>query len=130
MIRVALRGERVAANGAGGDRALGKYYVAADRHITYGEMGQLAARAAGWAVATVPVPRPIFWMAGSIGEAVGRLRKRPSIINWDKVREACAAGWVCDDEKIRQQLGYKPAATLEERFAETVEWYREHGWLQ
>lgn len=129
MIRVAVHGERVEAGNNGSDVGRGKYFVAADRHITYGEMGQLAARAAGWAVATVPVPRPIFWMAGCLGEAVGRLRKRPALINWDKVREACAAGWVCSDEKIRTQLGYKPGAPLEERFAETVLWYREHGWL-
>ncbi|HEX6961866.1 MAG TPA: NAD-dependent epimerase/dehydratase family protein [Lacipirellula sp.] len=129
MIRVALRGERLGANTNGSNPSLGKYYVAADRNITYGEMGQLAAKAAGWAVATVPLPRPIFWAAGCLGEAVGRLRKRPSIINWDKVREACAAGWVCSDEKIRTQLGYKPGAKLEDRFAETVHWYREHGWL-
>jgi nucleoside-diphosphate-sugar epimerase len=129
MIRVATQGERVVTVRDSGDTGCGKYYVAAERHITYGEMGQLAAKAAGWAVATLPLPRLIFWTAGSIGEAVGRLRKRPTIINWDKVREACAAGWVCSDEKIRAQLDYKPCATLEERFAETVQWYREHGWL-
>lgn len=129
LVKVATHGERVASNGAAGEPGQGKYYVAADRHVTYGEMGQLAAKAAGWAVATLPLPRPIFWFAGSIGEVVGRVRKRPSLVNFDKVREACAAGWVCSDEKIRTQLGYQPAAPLEERFAETVAWYRQHGWL-
>jgi nucleoside-diphosphate-sugar epimerase len=129
LVRVATHGERVMSNGAGGEPGQGKYYVAADRNVTYGEMGQLAAKAAGWTVATLPVPRPIFWIAGSIGEVVGRVRKRPALVNFDKVREACAAGWVCSDEKIRRQLGYQPAAPLEERFAETVAWYRQHGWL-
>jgi dihydroflavonol-4-reductase len=113
--RVAERGER--------------YYVAAERAVTYGRLGQIAAHAAGWAVVVAPVPRPIFWLAGAIGEVTGRLRKRPTILNFDKVRESMARGWVCNDDKIRRDLGYKPAATLEERFAETVAWYREHEWL-
>jgi dihydroflavonol-4-reductase len=133
LLRVALHGERVPRTGATGSAAgrpgEGKYYVAADRDITYGQMGQLAAAAAGWTVLTLPLPRPIFWAAGSIGEVVGRMRRRPSIINFDKIREATARGWVCSDKKIRQQLRYTPRATLEERFAETVKWYREQGWI-
>jgi dihydroflavonol-4-reductase len=128
--RVAERGERVptAPNGASPCGA-GRYYVAAERAVTYGRLGQIAAHAAGWAVVVAPVPRPIFWLAGAIGEVTGRLRKRPTILNFDKVRESMARGWVCNDDKIRRDLEYKPAATLEERFAETVAWYREHEWL-
>ena len=130
LMRVAEHGARVDRLAAGGsDDGKGKYYVAADRTITYGELGRLAGAAAGWAVATLPVPKAIFWLAGSLGEAIGRIRRRPSIINFDKVREATAKGWVCSDEKIRRELGYQPGATLEQRFAETVAWYRRHGWL-
>jgi nucleoside-diphosphate-sugar epimerase len=130
LLRVAARGERVSAHGAPGTTAArGKYYVAADRNITYGELGQIAATAAGWTVATLPLPRPIFWIAGSIGEILGRARQRPAVLNFDKVREAFAPGWVCCDEKIRAELGYQPSATLERHFSETVAWYREHGWL-
>jgi nucleoside-diphosphate-sugar epimerase len=129
--RVALSGERVAAldNGAAAVAGRGKYYVAGDRAITYGELGRLAGQAAGWAVAALPTPRPFFWLAGAVGEAVGRIRGRPGIINLDKIRESMATGWVCSDEKIRRSLGYRPTATLEERFAETVAWYREQRWL-
>jgi nucleoside-diphosphate-sugar epimerase len=130
IIRVAARGERLPAPGDGQTNVShGKYYVAAERNVSYGEMGQLAARAAGWRVATIPLPTPIFWIAGAIGEAVGRRRGRAALINFDKVREATARGWVCSDEKIRRTLGYQPAATLEKQFADTVAWYRERGWL-
>jgi nucleoside-diphosphate-sugar epimerase len=132
MVKIAMRGERLApTSGAtnGIPNGQGKYYVAADRDVTYGEMGQLAARAAGWTVATLPLPTPIFWLAAAIGETVGRVRGRAVLINFDKIREATARGWVCSDEKISATLGYRPAATLEEWFAETVAWYREHKWL-
>jgi nucleoside-diphosphate-sugar epimerase len=129
LVRVAEKGERLTANGESAPKGVGRYYVAADRHVTYGQFGQLAAKAAGWRIAPLPLPKPIFWLAGSFGEAVGLLRKRPAIVNIDKVREATAKGWVCSDEKIRTALGYQPGATLEERFAETVAWYREHNWI-
>jgi nucleoside-diphosphate-sugar epimerase len=130
LVRVSLHGERVShgANGASPTGA-GRYYVAADRAVTYGQLGQIAARSAGWAVATLPTPRPVFYLAGAVGEVMGRLRGRPALVNFDKVRETMASGWVCSDEKIRTSLGYAPQATLEERFAETVAWYREHAWL-
>jgi dihydroflavonol-4-reductase len=132
MVKIAMRGERLTptygeTNGI--PNGQGKYYVAANRDVTYGEMGQLAARAAGWTVATLPLPTPIFWLAAAIGETIGRVRGRAVLINFDKIREATARGWVCSDEKISTTLGYRPAATLEECFAETVAWYREHKWL-
>ena len=40
-----------------------------------------------------------------------------------------AKGWVCTDEKIRRDLGYSSPKPLEDRFDETVAWYRAHGWL-
>jgi nucleoside-diphosphate-sugar epimerase len=130
LVRVALRGERVP-HGANGAAVIGvgRYYVAGDRAVTYGQLGQLAARAAGWAVATLPTPRPVFYLAGAVGELMGRLRGRPALLNFDKVRETMAKGWVCSDEKIRTSLGYAPQAMLEGRLAETVAWYREHAWL-
>jgi nucleoside-diphosphate-sugar epimerase len=129
LVRVAQNGERLPAGGDGSAAGVGKYYVAADRSITYGELGQLAARAAGWAIAPLPLPRTIFWIAGSIGEVMGRVRGRAAVLNLDKIREATARGWVCSDAKIRSQLGYAPTGPLEDRFAETVAWYREHNWL-
>jgi nucleoside-diphosphate-sugar epimerase len=130
LVRIADRGERITGRQAAtAPPGTGRYYIAADRNVTYAEMGLIAAKAAGWAVAPLPLPKPIFWFAGALGELAGRRRQRAGIINWDKVREATAKGWVCSDEKLRTQLGYQPAATLEQRFAETVAWYRRQGWL-
>ncbi|HYO25804.1 MAG TPA: NAD-dependent epimerase/dehydratase family protein, partial [Lacipirellulaceae bacterium] len=87
LVRVALQGERVASNGNGpAPTGRGRYYVDADRAVTYGEMGRIAAAAAGWAVVVVPTPMPIFWTAGAIGEIVARVRRKPTILNFDKVR--------------------------------------------
>lgn len=128
--RVALRGTRATSpsNGAAIDhRAV--YYVAAERNVAYGELGRLGGRAAGWRVAVVPTPRLIFRLAGAVGEAAGRVRNQPVLINVDKIREAMALGWVCSSKKICSELEFATARPLEERFGETVAWYRQQGWL-
>jgi nucleoside-diphosphate-sugar epimerase len=130
LVRVAERGARVAPSSKGRpNTAAGTYHVAAERTIMYGELGRLAARAIGCRAVALPVPKILFWFLGGLAEVYGRMRGRPGLLNLDKIREAVAPGWECSDEKIRAELGYQPAATLEERFAETADWYREHGWL-
>jgi nucleoside-diphosphate-sugar epimerase len=125
LIQIAERGKRVTRD----NPTRGLYYITSGPAITYGEMGTLAAQALGQHVLVIPTPKTIFWITGGIGELMGRLRRKPGLINWDKVREAVASGWECSDEKLRTELGYQPALSLEQRFADTVAWYREQGWL-
>jgi nucleoside-diphosphate-sugar epimerase len=131
LLAVACRGERrpAAATRDPQHRGEGVYYVTAERDVTYGEMGKLAAAAAGWAVVPVPLPRLAFRLAGLLGEAIGRWRGVPAVVNRDKAREALAPGWVASADKIRGHLGFAPAAPLEQRFATTVSWYCKEGWL-
>ena len=128
MVRIAEQGERVAVDGSA-EPGKGIYHVAAERTIAYGDLGKLAGQALGLGAIALPLPRAFFWIVGGAMELVGQLRRRPSVINLDKVREAVASGWVCSDDKIRQTLDYSPGAPLEERFSATAAWYREHGWL-
>jgi len=37
--------------------------------------------------------------------------------------------WVCDNEAICRDLGWQPKLSIEEGMAQTLAWYREHGWL-
>ena len=132
LIAVAERGERLApAVDHVVDRWPGRgvYYAATDRPINYRDLGRLAAQSAHITAAMMPTPPAAFWIAGAIGEVIGRVRRRATLLNFDKAREATAAGWVCSDEKLRSQLGYQTEQTLEERFAETVAWYRRQKWL-
>lgn len=130
LVRVAERGVRVSPSSNGRpNTAAATYHVAAERTIMYGELGRLAAQAMGCRVLVAPLPKSLFWVLGGAMELVSRARGKTGLLNLDKVREALAPGWECSDEKIRTELGYQPAATLEEHFAETAVWYREHGWL-
>lgn len=133
MIRIAERGLRVVARSepTNGEASAnqGVYYIGAERSIPYSDLGKLAAQAIGCAGVALPVPKAIFWIIGGLAEAYGQLRRKPSVLNLDKVREAVASGWECNDERLCKELDYRPAAPLEERFSATAAWYRQQGWL-
>lgn len=125
IVKVADGGRRVSRT----SKADGVYYVTSGPAVTYRKFGELAAAAQGCRLVVLPAPKVIFWIAGALTEGLGQMRGRVGIFNLDKIREAVASGWECSDEKLRTELGYQHAATLEERFANTVDWYRQHGWL-
>lgn len=127
MVRIAEQGKRVLSSTNSSE---GVYYVAAERTATYRELGKLAARALGCRVLAPRVPMSLLWLIGGAAEVVGQIRRKPGVLNLDKVREAAARGWECSDEKLRQELGYCPSESLEQQFAKTAVWYREQGWLK
>ena len=130
LVKVANKGQRVSRNSKGKPQTKdATYYVASERIVGYGELGHLAAQALGINALSIYFPRFLMWLAGGFVELTGQLRGSPGLLNLDKVREATSSAWECSDQKIRSELGYQQAATLEERFAETARWYREAGWL-
>lgn len=67
-------------------------------------------------------------LGGSLLAALGRKGRAP---NWnlDKYREARQSGWTCDATRLREELGYAPALTLDQGMKEAVEGYRREGLL-
>ena len=127
LLLAAEKGERLRPEGAPGQ---GVYFLAAEHDPTYAELGQAMARALGKKRATVvQMPGPLLRLVGLCGDALTRVRQRPGWVNSDKMTEALAGSWACSSVKARTQLGWAPAATLAERLRETVQWYRQAGWL-
>ena len=134
MLSVADRGARLPTpsnkNGALQQAGQGIYYVAASEQPTYEELGHLMAAALGRPRARrVRLPETVVWATGGMTELTGRLLRRPLSLSLDKVREAVAGDWTCDAGRIRDELGFIPAAPLADRLRATAEWYREAGWL-
>ncbi|MCA9232020.1 MAG: NAD-dependent epimerase/dehydratase family protein, partial [Planctomycetales bacterium] len=126
IVRIAEQGKRIT---PAQQDSQGVYYVTAERSLKYGEFGKLVAQAIGCSAISLPLPKALFWLVGGTAELLGQALRSPAILGLDKIREAVAPGWECSDEKIRRELNYQPERSLEERFAETAAWYRQHDWL-
>jgi len=129
--QVADRGQRVAADNASTqDPQGGVYFVAAEIDPTYVELGHLVAGAVGRQhVRVLHAPRPLVRTAALLGEAVGQVRRKPTLFNLDKFREAIAGSWTCSADRIHRELGFLPTRSLEQRLRQTADWYRREGWL-
>lgn len=110
-------------------RADGRVYYAADGAVhTVAQLGRSLLAACGGGRA-VHLPGPVFRLMGLAGEAAAWLTRRPPLLGWDKACEGLEAGWVCDDGRIRAELGYRSRVDLDGGVAGTLSWYRRQGWL-
>ena len=109
----------------------GWYYAAHEEQPTYSELGDIIGQGlARDRVRVLRMPIALAWVAAAGSEMAGRIRRKPQILNFDKIREARACGWSCSAEKITSQLDWRPGASLQERINQTAEWYIEQGWLK
>ncbi len=127
VVLAAERGERCEP----GQSECGLYYASDARTLDYAGIGLLVAAALGHArPRLIRLPRSLTLAAAAIPQFTsGLLGRPPGIVNLDKAREGFAGSWTCSPEKARRQLGFAPAATLEERMRQTASWYQEQGWL-
>jgi nucleoside-diphosphate-sugar epimerase len=114
---------------AGEPAADGRIYYAADGEAhTVAQLGRALLAACGGGRA-VHVPGFAFRLLGLAGEAAAWVTRRPPLLGRDKTCEGLEEGWVCDDSRIRAELGYRSLVGLERGVADTLAWYRRHQWL-
>jgi nucleoside-diphosphate-sugar epimerase len=129
--RAAQHGQRVTPEQGDDDYSgQGYYFACSPEQITYGELGQMVGRALGRdRVVAVRLPAPLPWLGAAANQLVARLRGKPDTFNLDKIREARAGSWLGTAETVRQQLGFQPPRSLDDRMTETAQWYLQSGWL-
>jgi nucleoside-diphosphate-sugar epimerase len=110
--------------------AVGKtFYVASPEVLTAIAMAdEIAAQMKTWTL-SLPLPMAALWPLCLLQDAVSRLTGKPNVLSLQKYAELCAAGWVCDPARLRQELDIVCTTTLRNGIAETLAWYRQQGWL-
>jgi len=105
------------------------YYVAAREVVTAREMAEeIAAQMKVWAL-PLPLPTPMFWplcLAQQLGSYV---TGRPNVLSLQKYAELRACGWVCDPNRLLQEVGYECPTRLKAGIGVTLAWYRQNDWL-
>ncbi|MBC7792665.1 MAG: NAD-dependent epimerase/dehydratase family protein [Clostridia bacterium] len=111
------------------DLSRGVYYIADDGPYLWGELGKAAASGFGRSARVVRVPDAVTFGAAYFGELIGKIRKKPFVLNLDKAREGTAGHWYCSSDRARNELGFAILHPLATGFAETAHWYKENGWV-
>lgn len=128
LILAAEKGKRVVPPGQPNSADQGFYYFADNPQITYTELGRMIGTAVGrQRVQMVRFPGPLAYVVAGVCEVNFHLRRRPGIVNIDKVREATAGSFTCSAERARTELGFKIGAPLPDRLKQTADWFHSHG---
>ena len=127
LMGVADRGRRLTPDPKTDD---GIYFAAADETPTYSVLGRMVGRALGRKRTRVlRIAKPILWGIAVGNELKARLTATPQYLNLDKYYEGTAGSWSCSNQKIRSEVGFSLSYPLPERLEQTVNWYRQQGWL-
>ncbi|MCG3153977.1 MAG: N-acetyl-alpha-D-glucosaminyl-diphospho-ditrans,octacis-undecaprenol 4-epimerase [bacterium] len=111
-------------------RAIGEtYFLTNPEPYEWNELGLAIAQALGKKSIAITVPEAVTPVVAAVSELVAKIVRKPALLNFDKIREMRQAGWAFSGEKAKQQLGFVTEIPLAEGLKQTVEWYRENGWL-
>lgn len=77
----------------------------------------------------IKAPLWVLRIATRIGDRAGHMTGRISALNNDKYNIMKQRNWMCDIKPAEKELGYKPKYDLQHGVAETMNWYKDNGWI-
>ncbi len=110
-------------------RSTGQTYFISGQEARWEELSRTMADALGVSALKVRVPLFALHLAAFLSEWFAPLLREAPTLDRRKARDMSQQYWTCDWGKAREELGYRPSVTLAEGMQETVEWYRNVGWL-
>lgn len=112
-------------------KAVGKIYFVSDgRALSWQELAAFIGKALKKSYLTFKVPMGIVKMVAVLGEAVEKVTGKASMLNVDKVKEAYFPSWVCSNQRIRRELGFRPRFEIRRGIENAVDFYHRAGWLK
>jgi len=108
----------------------GIYFISSEKFYNWRDVGAMTQKLLGRRTVRVVIPHFAVKTTAFFSEVFGFFSPKPVILNREKAREITQAYWICSTEKAERELGFKELFTLEEGFKNTIEWYRENGWLK
>lgn len=85
------------------------------------------AKALGKKNVKICIPESVAMFVGLLNDVL--LPPQKKLVTRDKIRELACQAWVCSNERITEELNFKPKYSFEQGIAETIDWYRKHGFL-
>ena len=78
----------------------------------------------------VHVPIIMAKIIAAISEAISRITGNVSVLNLEKIKEFSAYNWTCEITSLINDINFKPDYSLEKGLKETIEWYKQKGWIR
>lgn len=105
------------------------YFISSEKGYGWEEIGNISSKILGKRVLKIRIPHFMVFTVAAISQFLSYFKREATILNLEKAREMVQKSWVCSVEKARQELGYSQKIDLERGIRETINWYKEKGWL-
>ncbi len=122
---------RVAIEALGNDKARNKEYFVADGDVYTDEsFARLIQKLLGKKrVFHARIPLLLVRLACICSEWAGRISGKSMTLNTDKYIILKQRNWICDISPLQDDLNFSPVYNLEKGLAESIDWYKQNGWL-
>jgi nucleoside-diphosphate-sugar epimerase len=105
------------------------YFVAENRSYSWSELRALLLSTGGVKAHTIKLPYGAAYLMGLASEIGSLFTKKPALASRQKVREAAQRYWLCDVNKIENDLRFRAEYPLRKGLELTWQWYRKNKWL-
>jgi len=107
-----------------------EYFISDGSLYSKRDLGHYVEKSLNKKVFHIPMPLFLVRIIAFITETIAKTLGRPATaLNYEKVRELAATNWNCDIGPLERDIGYKAKYTLEQGVNETINWYKNEGWL-
>lgn len=106
------------------------YFISSDRFYTWKEVGEVTARVMQKKGISLRIPISAVYTVAAISELFSVVSGKAVLLNMEKAKDIVQDAWTCDISKAKKELGFRESYSIEEGIRNTVQWYREHGWLK
>lgn len=105
------------------------YFISDNKKYTNVIFNESVKRRMGVKTFKVNLPMLLVRLVAFISEFAGRITKKPSPLNVDKINELECSNWLCDASSFYKDTGFKCQYSLEEGIEESINWYKKENWL-
>jgi len=113
------------------EKAAGQiYFMGSMERYNWKQLGAIASNVMGKKTRAIKIPHFVIFGIGFAGQFLESTFGMDIPINKDRAYRMTRPSWYCNSEKAAKELGFKQTISIEEGFKNTVEWYREMGWLK
>jgi dihydroflavonol-4-reductase len=105
------------------------YFISSDEIYSYKALIETLAAIFDRRVRSFAIPRPLAYGVAAIAEIGAAITRKLPVINRDKVTDLSQVCWGCSIERAKHELGYKQSVPIAEGLRETINWYKNEGWL-
>jgi dihydroflavonol-4-reductase len=105
------------------------YFISSDEIYSYKALIEMLAKIFDKRVRSFAIPRSLAYGVAALAEIGAAVTRKPPVINRDKVTDLSQVCWGCSIERAKKELSYKQNVPIEEGLRETINWYKNEGWL-